>query len=145
MEIVFQFPVIDLRQVTQPGKFLDLWPAADITKVELQKWMARKPFIRNFGRIQSSVDGYYCNINCIGYNNLQDKGFPISDTDKATITRSHKLLYSDSRYAKKAELGFADNIEAAVTQAAPKEPINLPDKQEHLAWIIQFWAGQVSR
>jgi len=130
MQLVFQFPIIDLRQVMQAGATVNVWPTPDMTKDELDTLMAKAPFIRNFGKIDSSPDGYFCNINCVKYPALHDKGFPINDYIQP-VFKPYKRLFANSAYTITAEFGFTDQTETVVATNTPAQPVHMADILTH--------------
>lgn len=114
----------------QAGEPVNVWPAPDMTKNELDALMARSPFIRNFGKIESSPDGYFCNVNCVKYPALQDKGFVVNNTQQP-VFNAYKRLYADGVYTLKAEFGFTDRLEAVVAFNTPEQPVFIADVLTH--------------
>ena len=130
MQFVFQLPIIDLRQVTQTGETVNVWPSAEMTKTEITEFMQKAPFIRNFGKIESGPAGYFCNMNCINSTNLLKKGFPVNN-GTVSIFNSYKRLYADGIYTIKAEFGFSDRLEATLRSNTPDEPVHILDILSH--------------
>lgn len=126
MQLVFQLPIIDLREVLQVVETVKVWPSADMTKAQLDGLMKKAPFIKNFGKIESSPVGYFCKINCISTNRLQNNGFPVNNK-KVPIFNTYKRLYADGAYTIKAEIGFTDQLESRMRYTAPVEPVYLSD------------------
>lgn len=130
MQFVFQFPVIDLRQVLQPSDTIALWPSADMSKAAISALMQKAPFIRNFGKIESGPAGYFCNINCIKSDKLQDNGFKLNDIT-VPVFNCNKRLYAEGAYTTKVEFGFTDQFESILKYNAPEEPVHIPDILSH--------------
>lgn len=132
MEIIFQFPIIDLRAALQPGAQLNVWPTPDMSREEVAALMATKPFVRSFGKITGSGEGYYCPINCIRYAELQLNGFSIAAGERTSVIATHRRLYADGHYTKKAELGFKDDLEDRLTGL---QTFGLTDVLKHFAGL----------
>jgi len=130
MQLVFQFPIIDLRQVKKTGETVSVWPSADMSKAEVDALMKKSPFIRNFGKISNSPEGYFCNINCVNYTNISENGFTVNGSI-APIFNSYKRLYADSIYTTKAEFGFTDQLEAMITSGMSSGPVHITDILKH--------------
>ncbi len=130
MQLIFQIPVIDLRQAMHAGETINVWPSPEMSKAGIDEHMKKAPFIRNFGKIDSSPEGYYCNINCVKYSYLSENGLSIGNT-KARIFDSFKRLYSDGIYTTRAEFGFTDNLEALAASGDLNEPLQIIDVLKH--------------
>jgi len=130
MDVIFQFPIIDRRPATGNGETLNAWPGANTTQEALY---SRRPFIRNFGIISSSVEGYYCNVNCIKYDDLHYQGLQVNKDASSAIVNSSKKLYSDGSFAKKIEISFTDNLEYVLRLQEDKQPVNITAILKHYA------------
>jgi hypothetical protein len=137
MQLVFQFPIIDLRQVTQPAETIPVWPSADMSSAQVDEFMGRSPFIRNFGQVTSSAEGYSCNINCVKFTGVQDKGFSAGE-QVSPVFNCHKRLFSQSIYTSAAEIGFSDKLEALVTSKQTVEPVHMTDILKHYTGISLY-------
>ncbi len=130
MQLIFQIPVIDLRQALHIGETLNVWPSPDMDKAVIDELMNKAPFVRNFGEIKSSPEGYYCNINCVKHSNISKNGLTIGNST-ARIFNSFKQLYSDGIYTYRAEFGFTDNLEAQAESDTLIEPLQITEVLKH--------------
>jgi len=130
MQLIFQIPVIDLRQAMYAGETVSVWPSPDMNKAGIDEYMNKAPFVRNFGKIDSSPEGYYCNINCVKYSNISENGLTIENS-KARIFNSFKRLYTDGIYTTRAEFGFTDNVEALAESDNLIEPLQITEILKH--------------
>ena len=130
MQLIFQIPVIDLRQALHAGETVSVWPSPEMNKAGIDEHMSKAPFVRNFGKIDSSPEGYYCNINCVKYSNISENGLTI-DNSKVRIFNSFKRLYGDGLYTNRAEFGFTDNMEALAESYNLNEPLQITEVLKH--------------
>ncbi len=146
MQLIFQVPIIDLRQALEPEETLNVWPSADMSKEQVDGLMKKSPFIRNFGRIQSSSSGYFCGINCIHADKLMSNGFPVNNK-KVPIFNINKQLNSMGTYATAIEFGFMDQLESDLKYAQPQQQVELTEILSHylaLPLEVQDMARNVS-
>ncbi|MEO8150459.1 MAG: hypothetical protein ABI723_22705 [Bacteroidia bacterium] len=130
MHLVFQVPVIDLRQPSQVSETINVWPTADMSRAQVEELIKKAPFIRNFGKVTSGTEGYYCNINCVKPGSMHDKGFPLNES-VTPIFNINKILRAGGIYTVHAEIGFSDQLESMLKFNAPKEPVHISDILQH--------------
>ena len=114
----------------QAAETINVWPSADMTKAQVDDLMRRSPFIRNFGKIESSATGYFCNVNCVNSNKLIDNGFPVSD-QAVPVFNAHKRLSAEGACTFRFELGFTDKLESVLQHFGEDDPVHIPDILTH--------------
>ena len=130
MQLVFQLPIIDLRQLMQTDEVMNIWPSADMTKAQVNEFMNKAPFIKNFGKIESSPAGYCCAVNCIKSNKLRENGFLLNNST-VPIFNSYKRLLADGIYTIQAEFGFTDQLESVLKFSAKEKLVHISDILSH--------------
>lgn len=121
MQFILHFPLVDLRQLSGGAETVDVWPSSDMSRETIEERMSRKPFIRNFGKIEGAQKGnFYCNINCVAYDPNESQ---VSEED-FLWELENKRLYNESLFTKTAEFEFLTYYETS-TYADLNSPHNV--------------------
>lgn len=135
-----------MRQLMQAAETINVWPSADMTKAQVDDFMKKAPFIRNFGKIESSPTGYFCNVNCVNSNKLSDNGYPVN-TQSVPVFNPYKRLSAEGACTFRFELGFTDKLESVLQHSHQDEPVHIPDILTHYMSVlldVQDLAGSVT-
>ena len=134
MHILFQFPIADLRMLSNyAGSKLakPTWPQPDLSCFVNQFGQVNER--KSGGSTQLDAEDRYCPINLIRYEGLNQLGFQIDAETKSAIYNSSKRFYSDGRYMNKVELGFVDNLESTLRRQETRHPLQLVSVIKHYA------------
>lgn len=140
MHIIFQYPIVDLRDIV-PGRNGRLqkpgWPNPSESK---------KPFVSGFGKVKSRNSGgseyftgesYYCEArSAIKFKELQHQGFSESLSTPVSIFNSYRRYYNDGHFLGKVEIGLIDNLEEIIRNDTNDEDIQISSILEHYANLV---------
>lgn len=139
MHIVFQFPIVDLRQVVpnENGRInRPHWPEPEFSK---------QPFISGFGKVKSrnqggsddfSGEANFCDAHsAIKFTDIQHQGFSEGLKVRTSIFNSYRRFYSNGRFLGKLEVGLVDNLEKVISN-----PSNL-DSKIKIELLLEHYAN----
>ncbi|CAM4279039.1 hypothetical protein [Gillisia limnaea] len=135
MHIIFQYPIVDLRDIVSGGN----------GRLNDPKWPdpqeRRQSFVSGFGKVKSrnlggsdnfTGESYYCDSHsAIKFKELQHQGFSEGITTPASIFNSYRRYYNDGRFVGKVEIGLIDNLEKIIRNYPGSEGIQISSILKH--------------